>query len=222
MPCGVSRLVSEKREKTLSLLDNIKDFEVAISERLKDLPGSNSHIKLASVNRPVYEPMGNYRTGSVMLLVNNKNNLPHLVMIKRAEDGKVHSGQIAFPGGKAESDESLTLTALRELEEEIGIKNDSINIIGALTRVYIPPSNYMVYPFIATQINPSAFLANASEVQTIFEIPLLSLIANKKIVKDVEHQTTRGLIKAPAFKIDNLVIWGATAMILSEFIDLID
>ena len=222
MPCGVSRLVNAKKEKELSPLDNITDFEVFISGRLKDLPGRNSHLKLASVNRPVYEPEGNYRIGSVMLLVNNKNNIPHLVMIQRAEDVKVHSGQIAFPGGKAEPDESLTLTATRELEEEIGIADKSINIIGQLSRIYIPPSNYMVYPFIATQIQTSVFLANQNEVKEIFEIPLHSLIKNKTIIQGLQHQTTRGLITAPAFRIGNLVIWGATAMILSEFIDLID
>lgn len=222
MPCGVSRLVNAKKEKELSPLDNITDFEVFISGRLKDLPGRSSHLKLASVNRPVYEPEGNYRTGSVMLLVNNINNIPHLVMIQRAEDGKVHSGQIAFPGGKAEPDESLALTATRELEEEIGIANGSINIIGQLSRIYIPPSNYMVYPFIAIQIQTSVFLTNQNEVKEIFEIPLHRLIENRTIIQGLQHQTTRGLITAPAFRIGNLVIWGATAMILSEFIDLID
>ncbi len=206
----------------MSLLDNITDFEITISGRIKDLPGRNSHLKLASVNRPVYEPDGDYRTGSVVLLINNKNNLPHLVMIQRAEDGKVHSGQIAFPGGKAETDESLAGAATRELEEEIGIASDKINIIGQLTRIYIPPSNYMVYPFIATQVHTSAFIANQNEVKEIFEIPLHNLIENKAIIQGVQHQTIRGIIKAPAFRINNLVIWGATAMILSEFIDLLD
>jgi hypothetical protein len=130
----------------------------------------------------------------------------------------VHSGQISLPGGKVEpTDQDLAETALRESKEEIGVNPENIRLLGNLTNLYIPPSNFMVTPFVGYQSVRPVFKPDPSEVAEIIEVSLDSFLDNS-IIRQKRMKLALGLtMKVPAYCIGSHVIWGATAMILSEF-----
>lgn len=157
------------------------------------------------------------RTSAVMMLLYPKQEEMSLLLIERAVYKGVHSGQVGFPGGKFEKeDRNLEETALRETNEEVGIPANQIEVIKPFTQVYIPPSNFIVQPFLGVitetpTINPCAY-----EVANIIELPLKTLM-DDSIVKSVYLQTSYAdYIEVPAFVYDDYTIWGATAMMLSE------
>lgn len=144
----------------------------------------------------------------------------HLLFIRRTEDGKAHGGQISFPGGRKEDyDENLEATALRETMEEVGISAHDLEIVGALSSLYIPVSRFIVYPFIAyTPVKPQ-YNPSIHEVAEILELPINHLFDKKnRIITDVRPSSMPSLkLTVPAYSLpDGTFIWGATAMILSE------
>jgi len=149
----------------------------------------------------------------------DKDNQTRFILTERASYKGTHSSQISFPGGKKDiSDVNLQQTALRETYEEIGVTD--INIIRELTTTYIPPSNFLVSPFLAI-INQQPNFKKNYEVATIIEVLVDDLlndnnIALKKITTSYMRNTN-----VPYFKLNNYTVWGATAMILSEIKDLI-
>jgi 8-oxo-dGTP pyrophosphatase MutT (NUDIX family) len=146
----------------------------------------------------------------------------HLALIRRNDYDGVHSGQISFPGGKYEEDDrDLTHTALREAEEETNILMKSVDVLGEITSVYIPPSNFIVSPVVGCTPKKPDFIAEKSEVQEILSISIKDLLdpANRQ-VKDIPHREYN-IIDVPCFYIQGHIIWGATAMILSEMLDVI-
>jgi len=189
----------------------------------KTLPGFDSQKKLAPESRHNLRDLSqavNPKKSAVLILLFPVNGEVYVPFIKRVTDGSMHSGQIAFPGGKLENyDNNLTETALREAEEEIGIDKESVEVIRKLTPLYIPVSNFYVQPvvgFIETKPN---FIIDKNEVDELYNVSLNELnkaeIINKRFkVRNVE-------IKAPFFVLNEIEIWGATAMILKEFIDII-
>jgi 8-oxo-dGTP pyrophosphatase MutT (NUDIX family) len=139
------------------------------------------------------------------------------VVILRPTYEGIHSGQISLPGGRFElTDEDIKQTALRETYEEIGIDPAEVTIIGQLTQLYIPPSNYLVQPFVGFTSGSPAFNPQPEEVEQIIEIPLTTLLDENNLVQkeisvgDIQFST-------PSFVINGTTIWGATAMILNEF-----
>lgn len=139
------------------------------------------------------------------------------MLIRRPSYDGMHSGQLALPGGKAdEGDRSLMFTAIREMEEEVGIKIPEANILGALSPVYIPVSNFLVQPFAAKLSEKPTWIPDKHEVDAIIEFPLVHLLDTA--VKD-RRRITIGknmFIDAPCYIVDGQVLWGATAMIFSE------
>ena len=197
-----------------------------IKEALKKaLPGSISHRKFLPQTRTLIvdrHDTGSLKHSSVMLLLFEEKEELYVCLIKRTGHMKFHPGQIAFPGGKYEdSDEDLRTTALREVEEEIGIKADAVEILGYLTDLYIPPSNFMVRAYVGYLKEEPVFNIDDREVQEVlvlgyehFKHPDVINIREFKT-----HNSTR-LTKAPYFEVDGAIIWGATAMILTELLDL--
>ncbi len=168
---------------------------------------------------PVTVPQ-NARLSAVLCLLYPINTELHLVLMRRNEDKTAHSGQVSFPGGRKEpSDDTLLATALREAEEEIGINKTHVQILGALTPIYIPVSNYNVFPYIGFSIAKPEFKPNANEVAHVLEIPLRLLFdKTKKTITDVISPASKIKIKnVNAYQLSqDVLIWGATAMILSE------
>jgi 8-oxo-dGTP pyrophosphatase MutT (NUDIX family) len=195
------------------------------------LPGIEGQIKMApqlradQVNR--WETPDNYREASVLLLLyphtTNGWSGPelHVVLTRRPEYPGAHSGQISLPGGRREGDESLQTTALREVYEEIGLAPSTIEVIGQLSPLYTPPSNFYIYPFIGYSAARPAFQPDAKEVAELIEAPL-SLLQNPASHKEeIWHFPNYGERRVPFFDVFGHHVWGATAMILSEFLILL-
>lgn len=206
------------------------EFIEMLSNKFKEgrLPGINAHKKLAPLNaeksRFDYSGITDYRESSVLILLFPKNDKPFLPLIKRPEYEGIHSGQISLPGGKKEEkDKTLIETALRETREEIGVDASLVTILGGLTPLYIPPSKFLVTPFVAfTEIRPQ-FVPDPTEVQKIFEAPIDYFLSsgnllNKKmeIVRKTAGVEKVVKLETPYFDLEGEVLWGATAMILSE------
>lgn len=189
---------------------------------LKNLPGQSAQERMAGrvVALPSEIP-SNAKLSAVMILLFQKELDWHFCLIKRAENQGAHSGQFAFPGGSIDDlDTSLLDTAIRETKEEIGISLKEEQIIGSLTPLYIPVSNYLVHPFIAYCDAPKNYTLQIDEVAFVKEITLSHLLnpVNKTKTDITLKDAAATQIQVPAYKISETeVIWGATAMILSEF-----
>lgn len=197
------------------------EFSDWLTERLKrTLPGIDAQKKmmpLGGLNRfPIPE---NTRKSSVLLLLFPEGEEMTLILIKRSIDGGIHSGQVAFPGGKIESfDRSPEAAALREANEEIHLDGRVVAILGRLSPLYIPVSNFEVIPIVGFQNQrPVNIFPSESEVSKILTISL-NYHLNQKSIKKVNSSAKNGIIfSAPVYNIDEeYFIWGATAMILSE------
>ena len=162
--------------------------------------------------------LNNYRKAAALILLYLEDNKLFLPAIKRTQDGGVHGGQISLPGGQIEStDASSMITAMRETEEEIGIPRKDVVIIRALTDVYIPPSNFLVTPFVGFVPEKPTWKPSQREVDYVVEISFADLLDERNVQytrKKMHHVE----YTIPYYFINNEKIWGATAMILSEFI----
>jgi 8-oxo-dGTP pyrophosphatase MutT (NUDIX family) len=187
-----------------------------------NLPGKHFQEKKAPSHRREI-PLGKRtvtRQSAVMVLLYLKENKYHTAFIKRQEYNGPHSGQISFPGGKQEPGETLVETALRETHEEIGVEPGSVNILGGLTKLFIPVSNLEVFPFVGFCPSPPHFSPHTREVQYIIEVPLDNILSPRfssiitRYRDDIE-------ITVPLYTFANEEIWGATAMITSELEEVI-
>lgn len=206
-------------------IDVFKDLIPKI-EKTK-LPGIDSQFKMAPIMR---KKLGKDfdvnskkpKQAAVMALLYPKKNEMTMVFMMRKTYQGVHSNQIGFPGGKLEkSDANLLEAAIRETEEEIGVTVLKSQVLKELTEVYIPPSNFLVKPYLGWATKELTFIPEEAEVERIIEIPL-HLILSDQFVSSKELTTSyANKIEVPTFKFNNEVIWGATAMILSEIKDLL-
>ncbi|MEO9893751.1 CoA pyrophosphatase [Aurantibacter sp.] len=192
------------------------------------LPGVDSHYKMVPAFREELMKRNQNlkitpkRAGVMALFYPDSQNSTHFLLILRKTYKGVHSNQVAFPGGKAEEiDENIMITALRETEEEVGVPTASIKVIKELTQVYIPPSNFMVSPFIGFSTGEISFTLQQEEVEKIVEVPILDLLDDKKIFSKKITTSYAVDVDVPAFKLNGYTVWGATAMMLSEVKDLI-
>lgn len=206
----------------MELLATIQQLQTAFT---KPLPGSEAQLKMSSMRRAaelLSRPGSvNAIPSSVLVLLYPINTSTHIVFIQRPNYDGVHGGQIALPGGKMEhTDLDLICTALRESSEEIGIIPSTIHLLGKLTDLYIPPSNYMVSPYVGYSYDQPVFHPDPKEVAGIIQIELDRFMEEK--ARTIQPFTIKWGIRfnAPAYVIDNVVIWGATAMIISEFLEM--
>ena len=202
------------------------NFIQILQERLQgELPGALAQNKMSPSKRPTFGTFPKQTTtreSSVLILLYIKNNEFYVPFIQRPKYHGAHSAQVSLPGGKFEpQDKNLMDTALRETWEEIGVKPDKIQIVGNLTPIYIPNSNYNVTPYVAYLAECPTFTPDAFEVDYIIEASLSQLIAPETIQSFVKNINGH-IIEAPFFNIDNCEIWGATAMIISELKELIN
>ena len=207
--------------KFQSFLDNILDIQQ------QKLLGEISHLKMcpperADLMKNIDLNTINPRLAAVLMLIYPKNAVAHLALILRTSYNGVHSSQIAFPGGKVETfDIDYQQTALRETHEEIGISPELINVIRDFTPIYIPPSNFMVYPFLGYSIADLSFIPDQDEVAGIIELPLSEFLDDNIVITNRMSTSYNNDIDVPAFKIQNHIVWGATAMMLSELKDVL-
>ena len=196
-------------------------FENLKKELKKDLPGEKAQIKMALGIRNHFKPTEKNRKAGVLILLYQKNQELYVAFIQRTEYNGPHSGQISFPGGKLEKgDKNITETALRESHEEIGINSEMVEIFGQLTPLHIPVSNFVVYPVIGIYNTTPIFKIDTLEVKQVIEIKLCDLL-NPENCTTKEFKYGDLSFLAPIYNPNNITIWGATAMILSEFLEIV-
>jgi 8-oxo-dGTP pyrophosphatase MutT (NUDIX family) len=206
-------------------------FIKALKEQLQSpLPGWKAQKKMASLSHPEnrdildFEVPDTWKTAAVLCLLVPKDNEWHIALMKRsANKHDKHSGQISFPGGKHENnDPDYKFTALRETEEEFGIPTDQIEILGKLTALPVPASNFLVYPYVGYCKTIPDFILEKAEVASIVQPSISHLLdpANLK-VKDWSNPSGWSMKNVPYFEVENHVVWGATAMMLAEFLEIV-
>ena len=193
------------------------DIVAALSERLsRPLPGLSIQRRMAPVGRipPDYHPDPPAARASAVLIIVTAGQ--DIVFIRRAQDGRRHSGQIAFPGGMREvQDPDLSATALRETEEEIGVPRGSVRLVGALTPLYISVTNFSVQPYIGFVHDLPSFVCQPGEVDEVILLPVSGFASARTVM-----ELNRGgrVSYAPTYRFNNVDVWGATAMITAEFL----
>ena len=157
------------------------------------------------------------KAGVMALFYPNTEQLTHLLLIQRNRYPGVHSGQIGFPGGQHEpGDMDMLDTALRESCEEVGAVRDHIDVVKSLSELYIPPSNFEVFPFVGVYNKIQPFRRQASEVESLLEVPLTDLLDDAKLTTQHLSTSYASNIEVPAFIFHGHIVWGATAMMLNE------
>ena len=190
------------------------------------LPGNEAQLRMAPDLRLV-TPMDislqtNAKQSSVLILLFPKQSDICTVLMKRQDYEGVHSGQISFPGGKFEkSDITFENNALREAHEEIGIDISKIKVIGELTSLYIPRSNFLVHPIVAYTRSFPDFNIDKKEVNDLIISDLNFFLNKKNIFSKVFYTNNKIPVTAPCYNLKGHHVWGATAMILSEFVEII-
>ena len=166
------------------------------------------------------EKLSSMKKAAVLIGLYKKDNDWYFPLIKRPMHEKNHPGQIALPGGAMEKDENLDNTALREASEEVGIIPKNVNIIGKLTPLPVPVSNYLIHPFVGIIRDEPKWKINEEEVEELIILKLNHLIeADNNYSEDWK---LRGIeVKVPIFKVMEKTVWGATATVLCELLDLI-
>ncbi len=203
------------------------DFEILISQLIdafkQPLPGHGGLPPRVEPNKTTGFPSPNQHTRSSAILLNlypHQGEIYFPLILRPRYDG-THGGQVAFPGGQVEpEDETLVRTALRETQEEIGLKAIDIGVIGKLTEVYIPPSNFLVTPVVGYLPYRPEFFPDVREVDKVIEVPLLELVNNLQIEQrtvNVRHKR----LKTYGFSVEDNWIWGATALMIYEFLEIL-
>ncbi len=189
------------------------------------LPGIPAQLRMAPMPRPgqkaYFEVEDTCLKAGVLVLLYERDGEPTLLLTRRTERVLHHPGQISFPGGEQHPGESLEATALRETEEEMGLDLGAVRILGRLTPLYIPPSNYCIYPTVAMLPGRPLFRPQPDEVAEVIEVPLRRLTdpdGRRRETWTIGERT----VNVPFYEYQGHKIWGATAMVLAEFLALDD
>jgi len=198
--------------ETIETALGLPDFDVLTAHRQMMPTARNGRRPPTKTGRP--------RIGCVMLLLYCHEEQFHIVLTRRRENLNAHAGQISFPGGRLEPGETFVETALRETHEEIGVAPETVQLLGELSSIYIPPSDFEVHPFVGWVAHgrPPSFIPQESEVAEVLQVPLSHLLnPETRKVGCREFQGTP--VEIPYFDVDGHVVWGATAIMLSEFVE---
>jgi 8-oxo-dGTP pyrophosphatase MutT (NUDIX family) len=182
-------------------------------------PGLAAQARMATRPRPGWPPEKGIapRQGGVLILLYPHKEQVHLVLTRRTETVENHKGQISLPGGRRERDEPVEQTALREAQEELGVAPRAVEVLGTLTPLYIPPSDFCITPVVGWTGTRPDWQPDAVEVAQVLEIPL-RLLADPATVHQETWQRGELTMQVPYFMVRGHRVWGATAMVLSEFL----
>lgn len=198
----------------------IETLAESLTARLRQpLPGVAAQGEMAPPSRQHFPPAESTpRQSAVLVLLYPCDGAIYTVFTLRAAALNHHGGEVSFPGGAKEpQDHNLQEAARREAHEELGILQESIHIIGALTPLYIPPSDNLVYPYVGWLNQTPAFRPEPEEVERVLSFPLRQL--RRPEMRQRKLWLYKGeFVEIPCYEVEGLCIWGATAMILSEFL----
>lgn len=198
---------------------------VEFIERLKnrlagDLPGEDAQYLMAPLSRPrmreALSAASQQRQSAVLLYLFLQQGDWRMVLMKRPDYDGTHSGQVSIPGGRLEPGENHKQAALREFEEETGIRVNSRQLLGNLSELFIPPSNFLVKPFVAYATDPPCFVPDPVEVEEIIELSISALMSDPMVKRGKVRLNSGAWVETPYFEVEGHMVWGATAMILSE------
>ncbi|NRB83591.1 MAG: CoA pyrophosphatase [Winogradskyella sp.] len=203
-------------------------LESVVKIKHLNLFGEESHAKMSPPYRlelavKMKEKVKTAKTAAVLaLFYPSETNETYLVLILRKTYKGVHSAQVGFPGGKYEDeDNDLMLTALRETEEEVGVNRTMVNVIKTISPLYIPPSNFIVHPYMAVSEYKLKFKKQDEEVEEIIEVKLQDFLNEANRITTKVSTSYNVKVEVPAFKLNGHIVWGATAMMLGEIKDLL-
>ncbi len=193
-----------------------------LRERLtQPLPGGDAHeaFRAHPVGdvRPLFSHRHPPRPGGVLILLFEEDGLIKFPLIRRADYLGAHGGQVSLPGGKAEQDEGVVHTALRECHEEIGVAPEGLDVLGRLSDFFVMPSNFMVTPVVAVSHLRPSYVPDPVEVQRVLETDIASILRDDAIKQKEILAAGKYRMLAPHFEVEGEVVWGATAMMLNEF-----
>lgn len=192
------------------------------------LPGLEAQLRMAPQPRVGWDPENppaGLRDAAALVLVYPFSDVPHVILTVRGSGLRQHTGQVSLPGGSVDEDEPIEVAALREASEEVGVAPASVRLLGRLTPLQIPISGYMLHPVVGLVESRPQFRREEWEVARILEVPI-TLLRDPSVVK--RRMRTREFggravqIEIPYFDVDGEEVWGATAMVLSEFLALVD
>lgn len=206
---------------------NYEELVQKLSKGLSQpLPGKIAHLRMSPspVDVKRFDPKlpENYNRSAVLLLFYPDGNDAYFPLIKRPIYKGVHSGQIALPGGKYEEiDQDLAQTALREANEEVGINPSKVELLGKMTDLFIPPSNFLVSPYLGITKEKPVFVPEEKEVNRILLTPVRTLQSPEILKRRELLMGDKFKLDTPFFELEGETVWGATAMILSELLQII-
>jgi 8-oxo-dGTP pyrophosphatase MutT (NUDIX family) len=205
---------------------SLDDLVAHLLRRLRDpLPGPDAQRRFAPLPliegwSPEQAPETARRAAGLLLLFPGTTG-PAIALTARSASLSTHAGQISLPGGALEPGESAEAAALREAEEEIGLMPDTVRVLTPLSPLWIPISNYVLTPVVGLAVEAPAFRLHEREVDALIEMPIATLLDHAAIRWTHRLRgTTR--IDYPYFDVGGRAVWGATAMVLSEFACLFD
>ena len=196
-----------------------------IEKKLTGLkPGMKAQLTMVPDPRPGHKTFDEVKVSclkaAVLVLLYHWKGRQYLVLTRRSDHMVHHQAQISFPGGCQEYGETVQQTALREIHEELGISPESIRILGELSPLFVPPSNYCIFPVVAGMNERPTFCPSYKEVAGVIEVPLDHLLDLRNVRR--ETWIINGIeVMVPFYLFKGYKIWGATAMVLAEFVELI-
>lgn len=207
------------------------DFETLIEgirrQLSEPLPGEAAQYRMASYTRKDIElrnikPRDDVRVAAVLAMLYPKDGEAHITLMQRTDRG-AHAGQVSFPGGGVEEQDSdLIDTALREAKEEVNIEPKDVQTLGKLTPMHIPISNSMVHPIVGYSNVVPDYIPDPNEVKAVIEAPLADFLNPDKLkMTDIRVPAGFVLKDTPYFDIKGYTVWGATAMMMNELLEVI-
>jgi 8-oxo-dGTP pyrophosphatase MutT (NUDIX family) len=189
----------------------------------RELPGPAGQLRMAPSPRTGWSPgewPDDSRHGGGLLLVYPRDRLPHVVLTLRNPDLALHAGQVSLPGGAVEAGEDEAGAALREAHEEVGLDSACVRLLGKLSPLHVPVSRFVIHPWVGMADGRPAFEADSREVARLLEVGLHELRdPSRQVVERWERSGAE--VEIPMFEVHGEKVWGATAMILSEFLCLL-